>query len=96
MTSEEFEQLKAFLQQLVTELEDIWLEAEAFRQLAITMGLAKPETLDQIAEAARNDPKQREYARKRFAQMHHALNQTGDALWFADFPHKPSGSEKPN
>lgn len=96
MTSQQFDDFKAVLKQLVTELEDIWIEAESFRQLAIRMQLATSETLDQIAQAARNDPKQREYAQKRFAQMHHALNQTGDALWFADFLHKSSGSEKPN
>lgn len=96
MSTEEFEQFKAVLRQLVTELEDIWCEAEGYRTLLVTMGVVTPDSLKGIARNALDDPHIRERARKRFHQIDHALNQAGDALWFADFLRKSPGSGEPN
>ena len=96
MQNEQFDNFKAVLRQLATELEDIWIEADAFRDFAIRMGIATTETLDQVAKKALAAPYIRERARQRFAQMHHALNQTAEDLWLSEFLHKPPRSDKPN
>ena len=96
MTTEQFEQFKATLRLLVTELENIWIEAEAYRTLILATAIATPETLQQVAQKALDDPNIRNGARQQFSQMWNALDQTADGLLIAELLGRLPPSGKPN
>jgi hypothetical protein len=96
MQGEQFEQFKVVLRKLATELENIWIEKEAFRGLILSLALATSETLDQMEQDARDNPDIRKIARKRFARMWDALDQSGDAVWIEEILNSLPPTGKPN
>jgi hypothetical protein len=96
MQTQQFERFKAVLRQIVTELENIWIEAEAYRNLIIAAAIATPETLDQARHNALADPDIRQNARKQFVHMWNALDQAADALWTVELLDQLPPTDKPN
>jgi hypothetical protein len=54
---------------LCTELEDLWIEKEAYRDFMLTVGMTTPEYLDQLKSVALADPEIRKETREQFSDM---------------------------
>lgn len=96
MTTEQFEQFRATLHRLATELEDLWIEKEAYVNFILTLGMATPEYLKHLADTALANPEIRQQTREQFSGMWKALEETGTDAWIEDFLHMHPQSEKPN
>jgi hypothetical protein len=81
---------------LCTELEDLWIEKEAYRDFMLTTGIATHERLDQLKSAALADPEIRKETREQFSYMWKALEEVGDAALLEDLSRLPPPSGKPN
>jgi hypothetical protein len=81
---------------LCAELEDLWIEKEAYRDFMLTVGMTTPEHLDQLKSVALADPEIRKETREQFSDMWKALNEVGDAALFEDLSKLPPPSGKPN
>jgi len=92
----DFEQFKGTLHKLATELEDLWIEKELYRNLIVVSGTLTPDALKEALEKTLADPQIRKDTRDRFAEMWAALDETGKAAWIEDLLKNPPPSGKPN
>jgi lipid A disaccharide synthetase len=90
------EEFKAVLTKLATELENLWIEKEVYRNLIVFSGVATPEFLRQRVDETLVDPQIRKETRERFAEMWAALDETGKAAWIEDLLKSPPPDGKPN
>ena len=90
------EEFKAVLRKLATELENIWIEKEVYRNLIVFSGIATPEILTESVAKTLADPQVRQDTHQRFRQMWEALDEEGTGAWIEDLLKLPPPSGKPN
>lgn len=61
--------------QLMTVLEDVWIEKQVCQNLVLDKGLMSEAELQKGLEAAKRNPEYREQARENFANSHKALDE---------------------
>ena len=96
MNTQELEHLKDTVRKLCGELENLWIEKEAYKELILLSCVASPEALQTIADTALADPKIRKQTREQFAEMWEALEKFGMSAWFEEQLNKLPPSGKPN
>lgn len=72
-------QFVEMLRKLTKEVEDLWIEKEAYRNFLSAYAIAVPELLKAAVEESLADPEARKQARERFRGMREALEQYGTA-----------------
>lgn len=89
-------EFKDVLRKLATELEDIWIEKETYRELVVLSGVSTSQVLQDSVEKALADPENRKRVRERFSAMWEALDEVGSSAWIEDLLKRHSPSGKPN
>jgi len=72
------------LRKLCTELEDLWIEKEAYRNFILMMGTANFDYLDALKTGSLADPVIRSQTHEQFAEMWAALDEAGISAWYED------------
>ncbi len=88
--------LQETLSELITELQNIWIEKEAYRQLILLSLVTTPEQLQEVADQALANPDRRERARELFGDMRKKLVEAGNAAEIEELLSQPLKSDKPN
>lgn len=96
-TGQSLAQARETFRKLCTELEDLWIEKEAYRKFILIMRTATSEYLDQLKAGALADPEIRKETQEQFSDMWRAtLEGMLDAAVLEDLSKLPPPSGKPN
>ena len=90
-----FEEYKSTLRRLCECLENLSIEADSYRQSALSLG-ANVFELEASRDAALNHPEIRKQARKDYEKMWEALETSGDSAYFEDILLSLESRGKPN
>ena len=89
------EEYRAVLRRLCECLENISIESDACREVALAHGATFYE-IDEVKKAALLDPEIRKQAREDYKEMWKALEVSGEAAFFEDLLQSLPTPEKPN
>jgi len=96
MTTEEREKFMQTLRELTNQIENLWIEKEAYLELLTLTCFATAKDLKAEVDRRLDDPVIQKQVRQQFSAMRESLEKSGMSAWFEELSNQLPPNGKPN